>query len=180
MSEAGEHSGATHGELRLRPLCIEDEREARAAHEELRGENFRFLLDWDPRVAWEAYVRALDRRRRGLAVPRDRVAATFLVAEANGELVGRVSIRHELNEFLLHEGGHIGYAVRPAYRRRGFATEMLRQAVVVARSHRVERVLITCDEGNLASAGVIERAGGALEDVRVGADGVGKRRYWIA
>ena len=37
-----------------------------------------------------------------------------------------------------------------------------------------ERVLVTCDEDNAASRAVIEGAGGAYEDSRVG-----KRRYWV-
>jgi len=35
--------------------------------------------------------------------------------------------------------------------------------------------LVTCDDDNVGSRTVIERAGGVLEDVRDG-----KRRYWIS
>lgn len=56
---------------------------------------------------------------------------------------------------------------------------MLRQALLVARSAGVSRVLLTCDDGNEVSASIIERAGGVLEDIRVAPDGIGKRRYWI-
>jgi predicted acetyltransferase len=124
-------------------------------------------------------VQAQEDRRRGLRLPTDRVPATFLVAFEGEELVGRVSIRHVLNEFLAHVGGHIGYAVRPRHRGRGHATEILRQALIVARSLGIDDVLVTCDEPNAASVAVIERARGVLEDVRVDSDGVPKRRYWI-
>ena len=90
-----------------------------------------------------------------------------------------MSIRYELNDFLAAYGGHIGYAVRPAYRRRGFASEILRQALIIIRAHGVDRVLVTCDEDNLGSAKAIERQGGVLEDTRVDPDGIRKRRYWI-
>jgi predicted acetyltransferase len=166
-------------DLRLRPLRIDDERECRAAHAELLADDFSFLLDWDPQEPWAAYLERLAEWRRGIDVPADRVPATFLVADVDGALVGRVSIRHELNDFLLHVGGHIGYGVRPQHRRRGYATEILRQSLIIARAAGVEDVLVTCDEPNLASAAVIERLGGELEDVRLGDDGVGKRRYWI-
>ena len=43
-------------------------------------------------------------------MPDGLVPATFLVADVDGVLVGRTSIRHELDEFLAREGGHIGYA----------------------------------------------------------------------
>jgi predicted acetyltransferase len=56
---------------------------------------------------------------RSLDLAEDRVPGTFLVAAVGGTIVGRISIRHELNDFLAHEGGHIGYGVLPRYRRRG-------------------------------------------------------------
>ena len=165
--------------LRLRPLQLEDEGEARAAHGELAQEHFCFLLDRDSSEPWTTYLERLAQYRRGVDLPTDRVPATFLIAEDGGALVGRVSIRHELNDFLANEGGHIGYGVRPRYRRRGFATEILRQALIIARAEGIHCVLLTCDDDNAVSAWIIERAGGELEDVRPGSDGVAKRRYWI-
>jgi predicted acetyltransferase len=136
-------------------------------------------LDQQAGEPWASYIRRLDELHRGVGVPPDRVPATFLVAEVDATLVGRVSIRHELNDFLANFGGHIGYGVRPAHRRRGYAGAMLRQALDIARGVGVSRVLLTCDDGNDASASIIERAGGVLEDIRLGPDGIGKRRYWI-
>lgn len=93
--------------------------------------------------------------------------------------MGRISLRHVLNEFLAHEGGHIGFAVRPAYRRRGYAMAILRQVLVIARSLGIERVLLTCDRENLGSATVIQRCGGVLETVVDGQAGNRVCRYWI-
>jgi predicted acetyltransferase len=77
-------------------------------------------------------------------------------------------------------GGHIGYGVLAQYRRRGYATEILRQSLVVARSVGVGRVLVTCDDDNVGSAAVIEAIGGRLENVVDAAPGKApKRRYWI-
>lgn len=95
-------------------------------------------------------------------------------------MVGRASIRHTLNDFLLAAGGHIGYAVVARFRRRGFATEILMQSLVVARSYDVGSVLVTCDEDNEASARVITRCGGVLENIVDNPKGgPRKRRYWI-
>jgi predicted acetyltransferase len=168
------------GMLRLRPLRIDDEAEVRAAHAELAADEFPFLLFWEPEDSWPAYVEAVRKGRLDLDLPAGRVPASFLVADVDGAIVGRVSIRHALNDFLMNEGGHIGYCVRPQYRRRGFATEILRQALIVARAEGVDPVLVTCDESNAASATIIERAGGRLEDVRRGVDATPRRRYWIA
>jgi predicted acetyltransferase len=165
--------------LRLRPLRAADEPEARAAHAELEDDDFQFLLDWAPELPWHEYVSEQTNRRHGIGLPEDRVPASFLLAEVDGALVGRISIRHELNAFLAEVGGHIGYAVRPAHRHRGYATEILRQGLVIARAEGIENVLITCEEDNLGSIAVIERLGGILEDIRPDPDGSPKRRYWI-
>jgi predicted acetyltransferase len=160
-------------------LGPEDESEARLAQRELAVDGFVFLLGWEPELPWGAYLSQLaDARFEGKLKP-GWVPATFLVAEVDGLLVGRVSIRHRLNAALRDVGGHIGYGVRPAYRGRGFATEMLRQAVTKTRELGVDRILDTCDEDNLASIRTIERNGGQLQDVRPFSAGTCKRRYWI-
>jgi predicted acetyltransferase len=165
--------------MKLRPLTRADEAEAVAAHRELADEGFEFLLGWTGQP-WDAYLEMLEEQRHGINLPEGFVPATFLAAEAEGRLVGRAHVRHRLNAFLEQVGGHIGYAVRPAFRRRGHATEMLRQALVVARELGVERALVTCDEGNDASMAVIERCHGRFDSVVPVGDGrPAKRRYWF-
>jgi predicted acetyltransferase len=153
--------------------------EARLAHTELEVDRFDFLLGYDASEPWASYVRKLDDNRRGIDLPGDWVPSTFVGALLGRELVGRASVRHQLNDFLLNMGGHIGYAVRPHYRRQGFGTELLRQALIVARADGVDRVLVTCDEDNIASAKIIESHGRVLEDTRTDPNGPPRRRYWI-
>ena len=104
---------------------------------------------------------------------------TFLAAVVAGQVVGRTSIRHSLNEILAREGGHIGYSVLRDYRRRGYATEILRQSIVIARAVGADRVLVTCDDDNIGSATVIERCGGVIDSVTTSEDGRLVRRYWV-
>jgi predicted acetyltransferase len=95
--------------------------------------------------------------------------------------MGRISIRHELNDFLRAFGGHIGYDTVPSFRGRGIATEMLRQALPVARALGLTEVLITCDDTNAASIRVIEKNGGSLRETKVHDPSKPlKRYYWIS
>jgi predicted acetyltransferase len=165
--------------LRLRPFELGDEQEALAAHSALQEEGFTFLLGYTEGMAWPDWILDMERTRAGVDLPSDRVRAAFLAAEVDGELVGRVSVRFELNEWLAREGGHIGYCVLPAYRRQGYATGMLRQGIELAHHEGVERLLVICDEDNIGSVVVIERCGGAVEGSATSEEGMAIRRYWI-
>jgi predicted acetyltransferase len=172
-------SAASTG-LRLRPVRAGDEAAFRSAHAELAAEDFPFGLFYEPTAPWEPFWRGLEDQRRGVDLPEGLVPATFLLADVAGAIVGRTSIRHELNDYLAREGGHIGYAVLAAHRGRGYATEILRQSLIIARAVGVDRVLITCADDNLASARVIERCGGVFESlVETTGGGPPTRRYWI-
>jgi predicted acetyltransferase len=108
------------------------------------------------------------------ANPPVRVPCTYFWIVEGDEFVGYLAMRHELNEWLLEEGGHIGYSVRPSRRRQGHASRALALALDEARAIGLDRVLVTADEDNRASWRAIEANAGTLEDSRAG-----KRRYWI-
>ncbi|USR79186.1 GNAT family N-acetyltransferase [Arcanobacterium pinnipediorum] len=152
--------------LTLRPLTADDEAQALLADEEFAGTGFDFLMRGEDE-SWRQYLSRLDNESKGVNLAPGRVPATFLGAFVAQELVGRVSIRHSLNEFLFNDGGHIGYAVRPRFRRRGYAADILRQALHYAYTLEIERILLTCDETNLGSRKVIESCGGVYENTLV-------------
>jgi predicted acetyltransferase len=81
----------------------------------------------------------------------------------DGQVVGRIAIRHYLNEKLREFGGHIGYEVRPSCRRRGVAKEMLKKVLATPRAQEIGRLLVTCDPSNEASNKTILANGGVLE-----------------
>jgi predicted acetyltransferase len=82
----------------------------------------------------------------------------------DGELCGSIGFRWQLGTSALppHVLGHIGYAVVPWKRRRGYATEALRQLLPQARAEGLQYVEITTDPDNIASRRVVEVNGGVL------------------
>ena len=121
------------------------------------------------------------RQESDTAVPpaAGRVHCTYWWIVEGDTVLGAIALRHELNDFLLRAGGHIGYGIRPSARGRGLATWALGQVLSMARIRGLDRVLITCSDDNVASARVIERHGGVLEDVRDTELGR-TRRYWVS
>ncbi len=166
--------------LVLRAFNRDDEGTCRLAQKELAADGFDFLWGYETTMSWDDYLTMVADYAAGRNIPADRVAAALLVADVDGEVVGRISVRFSLNDFLFQRGGHIGYAVRPAFRRRGYATEILSQGLAIARTHGVESALVTCNDDNVASAGVIERCGGVFTSLFVDDDGTRIRRYTFA
>lgn len=92
------------------------------------------------------------------------VAATtyFTVRKSDGRIIGTLQLRHSLRGELACGGGHIGYAIRPTERGKGYAKEQLALALKQADRLGIERVMVSCDKRNAASAAVIRACGGVL------------------
>ncbi|GGA24098.1 GNAT family N-acetyltransferase [Paenibacillus physcomitrellae] len=112
--------------------------------------------------------------------PDQRVPdSTFWLITEDRKVVGAVNIRHRLNERLLNCGGHIGYGIRPSERRKGYAAKLLALSLEKTRALGIDKVLVVCDEWNIASARTILKNGGRPDTKFVEEDGNVVLRFWI-
>lgn len=129
---------------------------------------------------FNGYLASLISESAGENLPDGYVPQTTYWLVDNGEFIGRVSLRHRLSEYLLKEGGHIGYDIRPTKRKHGYGKKILELALPRARQLGISEILVTCNETNIGSRKIIEANKGVLENViEVGADKPRKMRYWI-
>ena len=131
---------------------------------------------WDAEnFVYEEWLESNQNQEMGINLPEGWVPAIQLVAfSEKGQALGFLNLRLRLSNFLLEEGGHIGYSIRLSERGKGYAKETLRQGLQVAKEKNIKRTLVTCSVNNPASRAVILANGGILEDVRNGVE-----RYWI-
>jgi predicted acetyltransferase len=127
---------------------------------------------WESPEGFAAYV--ADVRADETDPPAGWVRCTTWWWVEGTEYLGRIALRHELNQNLREVGGHIGYDVRRSRRREGHATRMFAEVLARAGEQGIDPALVTCDLDNAGSRAIIENAGGVLEDERRG-----KLRYWV-
>ena len=126
------------------------------------------------------FIQTLRGHAKGINLPEGWVPATTFWLVRGGQILGTSGLRHRLTEALKDFGGHVGYAIRPSERGKGYGTLMLKLVLEEARELDLERVLITCDKDNLASVRVIQKNGGKLDSESISKQtGTLKQRYWI-
>ncbi|MDY2939056.1 MAG: GNAT family N-acetyltransferase [Fusicatenibacter sp.] len=115
-------------------------------------------------------------------VPSHLVPATqfFFIRKSDNRLVGMIQVRHHFNDYLEKYAGHIGYSVRPSERRKGYAKEMLKMVLPFCREIGIDKVLITCIDGNIGSEKTILANGGVYEyTIHEPNENVDLKRFWI-
>jgi len=114
----------------------------------------------------------------GRVVPRLPSRISWL---DDGEFCGIINLRFALGSDALPDyvSGHIGYAVVPWKRRRGYATRALALMLPVAREVGLTRIEITCDDDNEYSRRVIIKNGGVSRGTRLEPGGKTKLVFHI-
>lgn len=149
--------------LEIRQLGPNDEAAFQEGFEAWEGEEPDWhSFAWTEGMSHDEHLRVLANEHRGINLAPDRVPHTMLYGFLDGVIVGRCSIRHELNDYLRQIGGNIGYGVAPPYRRQGFGDQLFRAGRELLKSLGTTEALMSCTTNNAASKKLIENAGGIL------------------
>ena len=138
------------------------------------------LANLEETTSYENWVKEKENEKNGIDLRDGYVPCTtlFLKRMSDNKVCGSISIRHELNEFLLEFGGHIGYSVTPSERGKGYGKLQLKMALEIAKDLGIEKCLITAGKTNTLSNKTIISEGGVLENT-VMWNNEPLNRYWI-
>lgn len=118
----------------------------------------------------------------GKNLPEGFVASTqyICIRKTDNKVVGMLQIRHELSDFLLNYGGHVGDSVAVDERNKGYGKKLLALGLKKCKELGIDKVLVTCKDTNIASRKCILANGGQYEDARrIEDQGINLERYWI-
>jgi len=138
------------------------------------------LLD---QLEYRAWLEHAEKYRRAETAGDDWVPSTtfFAVRKEDEKIVGIIDVRHHIQHpFLLEYGGHIGYAVRPAERCKGYASKMLGLALEYAGTIGLNKVMLGCYTDNMGSIKTIQKYNGKLVEEKLYSDGKPMCIYWIS
>jgi predicted acetyltransferase len=124
------------------------------------------------------YIQLTSEQEKGINIPKGWVPSSTYWLIDNNKFIGHVNIRHKLNDWSKKFAGHIGYAIRPTERNKGYGSKILELALQKAKKLGLKKVLLTCNESNIASKKIIIKNNGELYD-KVETESEPKGRYWI-
>lgn len=141
--------------MELRRPTLADESEVRAMIAEFvaNGESHVHGGFWPGKIFdYEAWLSSNLEAEMGLnLLPNFVPAIQFVSFNEQGQAIGVLHLRLRLNDYLLEQGGHIGYSIRPSQRQKGYAKEQLLLGLQECQQKNIKQVLVTCDQENEAS-----------------------------
>lgn len=132
--------------------------------ESVTEENMRWRFTEDM-TDFDAYIQKRKDNKAGRNLPAGWVPWSEYWLVKRNKVLGTSTLRHQLTPVLEEYGGHIGYVIRPSERRKGHGTKILRMTLQKALEMNIPRIIMTCDDTNVASARIIEVNGGRLKDI---------------
>ncbi|SHM47857.1 GNAT family N-acetyltransferase [Gracilibacillus kekensis] len=152
-----------------------------------------FYQEWihsgEVRIPWvidkypydiEKMLTFFDEHKKGIDLPEGWVPdSTYWLINEQEQVLGVVNIRHQLTDYLMNIGGHIGYGIRPSQRQKGYATQLLRLSIEEASKLGIKKILVTCDKNNIASWKTILKNNGVEYKDFIEENGNVVKRFWI-
>ena len=113
----------------------------------------------------EEWLKHIELFKDSSTCPKDTVPTSqyIFIRKYDNKMIGVIQIRHSFNDLIEKYAGHVGYSICPSERKKGYGSLMLKLALPICKELGINKVLITCVEGNLGSRGVIENNGGKYE-----------------
>lgn len=133
------------------------------------------ILHYDNFDEWLEYALAVETKKFKNGV---HASTFFSVRRSDNRIIGSIQVRHSLTEELRQSGGHIGYGIRPSERRKGYGKQQLQLGLKEAKHMGLNRVLITCEDFNKASAQTAIACRGILSGESV-FEGKTNLLFWI-
>lgn len=91
---------------------------------------------------------------------------TYFFVNEDDNIIGIINIRLGLNDMLKDLGGHIGYAIRPTERGKGYNKINLYLALKRLQEVGEKEALLDCEIDNEASSGTMKALGGKLVNTK--------------
>ena len=113
------------------------------------------LLD---QLSFEEWMDLVKKNENIETVSKDWSVSNVFFLMLDSKIIGITEIRHELTTpFLQEYAGHIGYSIRPSYRKKGYGTKLLSLAIDYCKEIGLKEIRLGCYCENIASIGVIEK-----------------------
>ena len=130
---------------------------------EAAGEEYPFNNVELARRDFAAFVRELKDEQAGVGLPPGIVAQTTYVLVRNGTTVlGEFRFRPTVPAPYYNNNGHVGYNVRPAERRKGYASHALLLLIDKGRALRLAGLMVPIAAENTASIRTVGKHGATL------------------
>ena len=158
--------------MRLREIRREDEAEILTIYSEyihaqpIQGiDTFEGIRNFENlgNMRFEDWFNELEKNKKKSEIPKGYSTQTTYLVVNDDEIVGIVTARWEKVPILMLFGGLIGYSIRPKYRGKGYANEMLKLGLQKYKEKKINEIPISCKDFNIASKKVIEKNNGILQ-----------------